>query len=71
MVQGPYRRPGSARLPGASPGSGVPSVLSGADLGPVLRLAALVPLERFWIEVDYRERSERKRLRCSGGSPPS
>ena len=71
VVQGPYRRPGSARLPGASPGSGVPSVLSGADLGPVLRLVGSSPGCGFDFEVDYRERSARKRLRRSGGSPPS
>jgi hypothetical protein len=71
VVQGSYRRPGSARLPGASPGGGVPSVLSGADLGPVLRLAALCPWSGSGSEVNRLERSARKRLRRSGGSPPS
>jgi hypothetical protein len=70
-VQGPYRLSGSARLPGASPGGGVPSVLSGADLGPVLRLVGSSPRCGSRSRSTCQERSARKRLRCSGGSPPS
>ena len=69
VVQGPYRRPGSARLPGASPGGGVPSVLSGADLGPVLRLAAFVPSERFQIEVNPAGEVRAQALKALGRQP--
>jgi hypothetical protein len=68
-VQGPYRLSGSARLPGASPGSGVPSVLSGADLGPVLRLAGSSPGCGSDQRSTRLERSARNPLEALGRQP--
>jgi hypothetical protein len=68
-IQGPYRLSGSARLPGASPGAGVPSVLSGVDLGPVLRLAGSSPRSRFRSKVDPPGEVRAQALEALGRQP--